>query len=175
VTAVLADYNPTWPNEFASAARDIRASTGADWLIEHIGSTSIPGMVAKPIIDLAVRVQRLADVDRYDTALTSIGFLAIAAGPLTHRVRVRLANGQRTHVAHFFGADEWDTCNQRLFRDWLIGHPEDQALYANAKRAAAAEATGGRDYTARKTATVQIIVDRARAARRLPSVDVWDK
>jgi GrpB-like predicted nucleotidyltransferase (UPF0157 family) len=175
VISALADYNPNWPVEFASAANDILHATRADWLIEHIGSTSIPGMCAKPVIDLAVRVDRLSDVHSYGAALRSAGFVAIAAGPRTHLVRVRLANGRRTHIAHFFSADRWDACNQRIFRDWLITHAEDRDLYANAKRAAAAEATGSRDYTARKTSAVQDIVDRARAARGLRPVDVWDK
>jgi GrpB-like predicted nucleotidyltransferase (UPF0157 family) len=172
---VLSDYDPTWPAEFEAAAADIRDATGAGWVIEHIGSTSIRGVPAKPIIDLAVRVEQLADVDFHDQALRRVGFLAIAAGPRTHRVRVRMEDSERTHVAHFFRATEWETCNQRIFRDWLCGHPQDRELYVSVKRAAAAEAVGNRDYTARKTATVQAIVDRARAARGLPLVDVWDK
>jgi GrpB-like predicted nucleotidyltransferase (UPF0157 family)/8-oxo-dGTP pyrophosphatase MutT (NUDIX family) len=175
VRGVLADYDPRWPAEFESAATAIRTATGENWVIEHIGSTSIIGMPAKPIIDLAVRVEQLAQIDEHDRDLSSIGFVAIAAGPRTHRVRVRLNGSERTHVAHFFAASQWAGCNQRIFRDWLRAHPEDRDLYANAKRAAEVAAVGARDYTARKTATVQEIVDRARRARDLPVVDVWDK
>jgi len=155
VRRVLSDYDPNWPAEFEDAAEDLRRATRADWLIEHIGSTSIPGMPAKPIIDLAVRVEQLADVDPHDRALRSVGFVAIAAGPRTYRVPVHLNGTERTHVAHFFTAAQWDTCNQRIFRDWLRIHAEDRELYANAKSTAAAEAIGRRDYTARKSATVQ--------------------
>lgn len=172
---MLCDYDPGWSADFEAAASDLRSGTGADWVIEHIGSTSIPGMPAKPIIDLAVRVSQLTDVDLHDRALTGVGFVAIAAGPRTHRVRVRLDGTVRTHIAHFFTAAQWDTCNQRIFRDWLHLHAEDRELYAIAKRVAAVNASGSRDYTARKTSTVQAIVDRARRARGLPSVDVWDK
>lgn len=172
---MLSDYDPDWLARFEAAADDLRRVTDAGWVIEHIGSTSIPGMPAKPIIDLAVRVEALADVAVHDNSLRSVGFVAIAAGPRTHLVRVRLAGAERTHIAHFFTAGQWETCNQRIFRDWLRSHPDDRDLYAQAKRAAAAAAIGSRDYTARKTATVQAIVDRARSARGLPLVDVWDK
>jgi len=120
VTKVLSDYDPTWPAEFEAAARDLLRATGAKGAIARIGSTSIPGMPAKSIIDLAVRVEKVGDVDLNDRALTSVGFVAIA------------------------------------------------------RKAAAAEATGSRDTTG-ETATVQSIVDRARRARGLASVDVWDR
>lgn len=82
---------------------------------------------------------------------------------------------ERTHIAHFFDAEQWETCNQRIFRDWLRAHPDDRVRYERVKRAAAADAIPGREYTARKTAIVQEIVDRARTALGLPLVDVWDK
>ncbi|HVX47494.1 MAG TPA: GrpB family protein [Mycobacteriales bacterium] len=171
----LVPYDPRWPAEFEAAAAQIRAVTGRTWLVEHIGSTSVPGLSAKPVIDLAVRVPDLQDVDAHQHDLVGIGFLAIAGGPLTHKVRVRVKDEQRTHIAHFFPPDQWAHCNQRIFRDWLIEHPEDRDRYEQAKRTAAGEAAGGRDYTQRKTAVVQEIVDRARAALGLPRVDVWDK
>lgn len=172
---MLADYDPQWPAAFEDAADDIHRVIGAGWMIEHIGSTSIPGMPAKPIIDLAVRVDDLAEVDANRHQLVEVGFVGITAGPRTHRVLVRLNNGERTHVAHFFTRASWATCIQRLFRDWLRANPADRERYEAVKRTAAAEATGGRDYTQRKTAIVQEIVDRARTARGLPLVDVWDK
>jgi GrpB-like predicted nucleotidyltransferase (UPF0157 family) len=172
---VLSDYDPNWPARFEAAADDLRRATHAGWVVEHIGSTAIPRMPAKPIIDIAVRVETLADVELHESALKTVGFVPIAAGPRTHAVRVRLAGNERTHIAHFFTAAQWDTCNQRIFRDWLRNHPGERDLYAYAKRAAAAAAIGSRDYTARKTATVQAIMDRARSARGLPLVDVWDK
>lgn len=155
--------------------QEIRDATGASWVIEHIGSTAVPGLVAKPIIDLAVRVERLEEVEEYRDRLAVIGFVGIPGGPRTHRVLAREADGRRAHLAHFFDAEQWDACNQRIFRDWLLSHPEDRRRYEQVKRAAAREATGGRDYTARKTAIVQEVVDRARAALGLPQVDVWDK
>ena len=172
---MLAAYDPTWPDRFREVAAEIRAATGEDWSIEHIGSTAVPDLAAKPIIDLAVRVNQLTDVDRRATDLARIGFLAIAAGPTTHRVRVRMAGAQRTHVAHFFPAPQWEHCNQRLFRDWLLTHPADRDRYEQVKRVVAAATDGSREYTARKTVFVQEIVNQARDALGLPHADVWDK
>jgi GrpB-like predicted nucleotidyltransferase (UPF0157 family) len=172
---MLVAYDSRWPEQFRAAAADIRQATGQDWLIEHIGSTAVPGLAAKPVIDLAVRVDRPADVGENENALACAGFVDVAAGPRTHRVLVRMSGRERTHIAHFFAATQWDACNQRIFRDWLLVHSDDRDRYEQVKRAAAAEARGGRDYTARKTAVIQEIVDRARATLGLPQVDIWDK
>ena len=134
----------------------------------------MPGLSAKPIIDLAIRVPDLDAVDERIDTLRAIGWYPIARGPQTHRVLVRMRGDQRTHIAHFFRAEDWDTVHQRIFADWLRRHPADRDLYAEAKRSAAREATGGRDYTLRKRSVVQEITDRARTARGLPPVDSWD-
>jgi GrpB-like predicted nucleotidyltransferase (UPF0157 family) len=172
---VLVPYDPRWPAQFRSVAAEIREATGAPWLIEHIGSTAVPGLAAKPVIDLAIRVDRLDQVDEHKDALAAIGFVGITGGPRTHRVLVRLSGKDRTHIAHFFPAEQWDGCHQRIFRDWLVLHADDRVRYEQVKLAAAAAATGGRDYTTRKTAVIQEVVDRAREALGLPRMDVWDK
>lgn len=74
-----------------------------------------------------------------------------------------------------FTAAQWETSNQRILRDWLLTHPSDQSLYQQAKEAAAAVAENGPDYTVRKTAVIQDIIDRARRHLGLPHVDVWEK
>lgn len=122
-------------------------------------------------------------------------------GPVNHRVLVKIAAKRtetaedevrsagephrlhtgsfhperRTHIAHFFPAEQWAECHQRMFRDWLRAHPEDCDRYAAAKRQAAAGARHGGEYTVAKRAVVNEITNRARAARGLPPVDNWDK
>jgi GrpB-like predicted nucleotidyltransferase (UPF0157 family) len=98
------------------------------------------------------------------------------SGVRTHPVMVREADGIRTAIAHFFLADEWESVNQRLLRDWLREHPDDVELYSHAKCAAVAAASRGTStYNAAKTPVIQEIVDRARASRGLPQVAVSDK
>lgn len=172
---MLVAYDPAWPAQFERIAGELRAHGGAEWVIEHIGSTAIPGMRAKPIIDLAVRIADADDLAAHRAGLESIGWRA-GSGVRTHAVMVLESNGIRTAIAHFFEARDWDAANQRLLRDWLRGHPDDADRYRHAKCdavAAAARRTGS--YNAAKTPVIQEIVDRARAARGLPSVPVSDK
>lgn len=171
----VVEYDEDWPAEYERAAAQLRTLIPDTWAVEHIGSTSVPGLAAKPIIDLAVRVPAPDAVDAWIERLRAIGWLPIAGGPQSHRVLVRMRGEERTHIAHFFRAEEWETVHQRVFADWLRSHPADRDTYAAVKQEAARHAEGGRDYTLRKRAVVQEITNRARAARGLPPVDTWDK
>lgn len=171
---MLEEYDPHWPESFKQTAAEL-SQVEPSWIVEHLGSTAIPGMAAKPTIDIAVRVGSFTEVQDRSESLAAQGWLRIARGPKAHLVRVRQQGRWRTHIAHFFAAEQWATCNQRIFRDWLLTHPQDAARYLEVKRTAAEAATDERDYTACKTAVVQDIVDRARTARGLALVDVWEK
>ncbi|WP_157550826.1 GrpB family protein [Microbacterium sp. Root553] len=172
---ILVPYDPSWPARFASFATELRELARADWAIEHIGSTAIPGMRAKPIIDLAVRIRDLEDFGAHLSALESGGWRRGSA-VRSHPVMILEREGARVAIAHFFTAGEWDAVHQRILRDWLRSHPDDADLYVHAKcDAVAAAARGTSAYNAAKTPVIQEIVDRARAARGMPSVPVSDK
>jgi GrpB-like predicted nucleotidyltransferase (UPF0157 family) len=171
---MLAEYDRRWPEQFRVAADEIRRGVNDQWVIEHIGSTAVPRLAAKPIIDLAIRIDQPADVDTHEDSLAKIGFFRNHGGPRTHPVFVRWSGTRRSHIAHFFTPTQWEACNQRIFRDWLLTHPDDRIRYQQAKENAAATAHG-RDYTAGKTAVIQEIVNRARNALGLPQVHVWEK
>lgn len=157
----VVDYDPSWSAAFETAADQLRSLGDPGWLVEHIGSTSIDGLAAKPIIDLAVRVQSYDELDAHRRALGAGGWLPIRRQPRSHRVLVRDRDGRRTHIAHFFTADQWETCHQRIFRDWLRNHPDDRARYQAVKLQAANSA----DYALIKEPVVREIVNRARADR----------
>ncbi|MBT2484046.1 MULTISPECIES: GrpB family protein [unclassified Microbacterium] len=172
---MLVAYDPSWPDRFEQIADELRTHADPEWVIEHVGSTAIPGMRAKPIIDLAVRLGSPVDFERHRPALEAVGW-RVGSGVRSHPVLVFEENGIRTRIAHFFDASEWDAANQRLLRDWLRTHPDDVARYTHAKcDAVAAAARGNASYNAAKTPVIQEMVDRARAARGLPSVPVSDK
>jgi GrpB-like predicted nucleotidyltransferase (UPF0157 family) len=86
----------------------------------------------------------------------------------------RDTNGVRSHHLHVIPAEDWDSRNERLLRDHLLAHPDAAAEYADLKRGLAATATDGLVYTKGKTALIQRLVDRERAARGLPRSDVWE-
>ncbi|AVL98635.1 GrpB family protein [Microbacterium paraoxydans] len=172
---LLVPYDPSWPQRFEEFATSIRAAGAEEWIIEHIGSTAIPGMSAKPVIDLAVRVETGEQFGDRSSALEEAGW-RIGSGVRTHPVMIRESAGERLAIAHFFPVAEWDLAPQRLLRDWLRAHRADAERYERAKHdAARAAADGVSSYNAGKTAVIQEIVNSARAARGLEPVDVYDK
>lgn len=172
---MLVAYDPAWPSLFEALADGIRSAADPQWVIEHIGSTAVPGMRAKPVIDLAIRVRDHDDFEAHRPALEAARW-ALGSSVTTHPVMVRKSDGIRSAIAHFFTAAEWETVNQRILRDWLREHPTDAARYAHAKcDAVAAAARGTASYNAAKTQVIQELVDAARHARGLPAVPVSDK
>jgi GrpB-like predicted nucleotidyltransferase (UPF0157 family) len=175
VSLILVPYDPAWPVAFEEVAAELRAHGNPNWLVEHIGSTAIAGMRAKPIIDVAVRIADGEDFDIHRPSLESVGW-RVGSGVRSHSVMIFEEDGVRTRIAHFFEAVDWAEVNQRILRDWLLQNPEDAELYERAKDAAVDAARMGEEsYNAGKTAVVQLLVDRARAARGLSAVSVYDK
>lgn len=171
----LTPYQSAWADEFRTeAARLLSALAGRIDLVEHIGSTAIPGLAAKPIIDLAARVT--AGTDPFDLAeqVETMGYLAHTSGPKNHGIYVRHVDGRRTHILHVFARKTWDTCNQRLFRDKLLRDPSARARYASIKLSASA-LDDGRAYTAAKLPLIEELLNDERAARGLSPTAAWDK
>ncbi|MBB5786837.1 GrpB family protein [Jiangella mangrovi] len=171
------DYDPSWPGQAAAAARELRDALPGVFLdVEHIGSTSVPGLAAKPIIDLMASVPSLSAVADREDVLASLGY-----HPVETAMRERLfyprddAGGRRTHHLHVVTADSWDTRNERLLRDHLRAHPEAAAAYGALKRDLAGTITDSDEYTRAKTDLVQELVDAARTTRGLPLVTVWEE
>jgi GrpB-like predicted nucleotidyltransferase (UPF0157 family) len=105
----------------------MRRLANASWLIEHIGSTSVPGLAAKPIIDLAVRIQDSNDFEAHRAPLEAGGW-RLGSGVRSHRAMLLERDGRRTHIAHFIEARNWEENDQRILRDWLFCHPDDVAI-----------------------------------------------
>lgn len=169
---MLVPYDPQWPLLFDAAAAELRAAGDPAWEIEHIGSTAVPGMSAKPVIDIAIRAD--GGLGGHRPRLEAAGW-RIGSSVRTHPVMIFAPDGRRTRIAHFFSPAQWPLAHQRVLRDWLCAHPEDAALYEQAKTDAAASATDRRSYNDGKTLVIQQIMDRARAARGLASVVVFEK
>ncbi|WP_116947595.1 GrpB family protein [Jiangella endophytica] len=176
MTIEVRDYDPGWPAQADAAVRELRAALpGLFDDLEHIGSTSVPGLAAKPIIDLMASVSSLDAVTAREDALVALGYRRLDTG-----MRGRLFyprdgdSGRRTHHLHVVTADTWETRNERLLRDHLREHAEAAARYGALKRGLAARTEDSDEYTRAKTDLVQELVDAARAGRGLPSVTVWE-
>ena len=163
VEVVPAD--PAWPGQFRRLRRRIEQALGQRALrIEHVGSTSVPGLAAKPVIDLDLIVADPADEEAWLPDLERAGFVLTVREPWWQEHRCLRSEDPPCHV-HVFGPEAAEPVRHRIFRDRLREVPEERALYEAAKRAASADTTaaGGHsmDYNARKQAVVHEIYDRA--------------
>jgi len=130
----IVTYDPTWPGRFRQLATQLRRALGATaHRIDHIGSTAVPGLDAKPVIDIQVSVPDLEPVDRYGRALASVGFVFRADNPDRTKRYFREAPGQpRTHI-HVRPCGSWAEQFALLFRDFLRAHPAEAEQYAAIK------------------------------------------
>ncbi|HVV23042.1 MAG TPA: GrpB family protein [Pseudonocardiaceae bacterium] len=160
VVVELVPYNPEWPARYAALAEDIHAALGATALdTEHVGSTSVPGLAAKDIIDIDLMVTDPADEDSYIPPLEAIGYTLTVREPSWHQHRCLTRAAPKANL-HVFGPDCPETIRHRMFRDWLTAHPEDRELYERAKRAAIPGGGPMMAYNARKQDVIREIYDR---------------
>ena len=171
----IVGYDPAWPDRFAAWRRAIRAALGTTAVhIEHVGSTSVPGLAAKPIVDVQVSVVDPADEETYVPELEAIG-LQLRSRDTLHRYFRPFPGRSRDIHVHVCRLDsEWEAAHLR-FRDYLRAHPEAREQYAQAKRAAAALwADDGLAYTDAKTEVILDILEQAVQAATPEHLDLQD-
>lgn len=163
-TIVLADPDPCWPRQYDQVAASISAAIGERALVlEHVGSTSVPGLPAKPVLDVLLLVTDPTDEASYVPDLETAGFLLHLREPGWHQHRLLRHQSPAANV-HVFQTGSPEAERMLLFRDWLRDHPDDRDLYARTKRELAArEWAVVQDYADAKTAVVEGIIARARA------------
>ena len=161
---VIAEYDPGWPAMFEREAARIRAALGATAvLVEHAGSTSVPGLPAKPIIDIVVGVPDSADEEAYVPELEAAGYRLVIREPDWHEHRC-LKGTEPSVNLHVFSAASTEIRRMLAFRDWLRTHPDDLDLYLRTKRELGArEWAYVQDYADAKTAVIEEILVRALA------------
>jgi GrpB-like predicted nucleotidyltransferase (UPF0157 family) len=159
----IAEYDPRWPELFRREADRIQAALGDRALrVEHTGSTAVPGLAAKPIIDITLAVADSGDEASYAPALAGAGYTLRIREPEWRQHR--MFNGPDANVnLHVFSAGCPEIGRILLFRDWLRSHPADRDLYARTKRALAQREWKSVDeYANAKTAVIEEILARAR-------------
>jgi GrpB-like predicted nucleotidyltransferase (UPF0157 family) len=132
----LAGYDPTWPTLFAREEARIRATLGDRVVrIEHTGSTSVPGLAAKPIIDMTMTVADVTDEPAYVPDLETAGYRLVIREQEPEWYDHRVFEGPDTDVnLHVFSAGCVELDRMVGFRDWLRTHDEDRELYEATKR-----------------------------------------
>jgi len=161
----LVEYDPRWPALFDREAARIRAVLGAAAVrVEHVGSTSVPGLAAKPIIDMLLAVPDSADEPAYVPALEDAGYVLSIREPdwFEHR----LFKGPDTDInLHVFTVGSAEIDQMLMFRDWLRADEADRDAYLRVKRDLAERTWRHvQHYADSKTAIVQQVMARARAA-----------
>jgi GrpB-like predicted nucleotidyltransferase (UPF0157 family) len=164
---LLVDYDPQWPELFAREADRIRSVLGSLALrIEHVGSTSVPGLAAKPIIDLLLMVADSAQENAYAPALEAAGYVL--------RIRElnwyehRMFKGPDTDInLHVFSSGCPEIGRMLMFRDRLRSNAAERDLYARTKAALSQkEWTYVQNYADAKTAVIEEIIARVRVDRK---------
>lgn len=166
---VLAPHSAAWADAFESEAAAI-AGTWSDLHIElhHIGSTAVPDIVAKPVIDMLAVVPALEALDARAHRLVALGYEALGEFGIRGRryFRKTSADGIRTHQLHAFAAGSPEVQRHLDFRDYLRACPAAAAAYAALKQDLARRCGGDtRAYTDGKTAFVDAVEQRAAAWR----------
>jgi GrpB-like predicted nucleotidyltransferase (UPF0157 family) len=167
----VTDPDPAWPRQYDDLAGRIRGALGWRVLqLEHVGSTSVPGLAAKPVIDIDLTVADPGREQDYVPALETVGFRVVRREPWWYGHRVLCADGPSCNL-HVFGFDSPELIKHRIFRNWLRGNPEERDRYADAKRQAASAANAAGEhvmqYNARKQQVIREIYHRAFVAAGL--------
>lgn len=161
----ILDYDPRWPQVFQAHAVAIGDALGATALrIEHIGSTSVPGLAAKPIIDILVVVENSADEGSYLPHLAAAGYELRVREPGFHEHRMFRTPAKDVHI-HVFSLGSTEIERYLIFRDRLRTNAHDRNVYEDMKRQLAAQSWADMNaYADAKTEVVEAIIAAARAA-----------
>jgi GrpB-like predicted nucleotidyltransferase (UPF0157 family) len=161
---VLADYDPAWPGLFAREEVRIRAALGDRVIrLEHTGSTSVPGLAAKPIIDITMILADVTDEAAYVADLEAAGYVLRIRENEPDWYDHRVFKGPDTNVnLHVFSAGCVELERMVGFRDWLRTHDDDRDLYERTKRdLVARDWKYVQNYADAKTGVVEAIMARA--------------
>ncbi|TXK85767.1 GrpB family protein [Paenibacillus sp. N3.4] len=161
----ILEYNPEWKMQFKQEKAHIGNVLGDNAIsIEHIGSTSVEGLMAKPIIDIAVAVRDLNDADSFVEPLMTIGYEYVPKVDFIRRRFFRKGEWRKgTHHLHVYEITSNEWRNNLLFRDYLRSSPVLLNQYAELKKQLAKYHSNNRnEYTKSKAPFIQRVIEMAR-------------
>ena len=138
----MVPHDPNWRQEFENEAKRIADALESNVMdVHHIGSTAIPDIYAKPVVDILLVVSSHADLDAKKAAMEALGYEAFGEFgiPTRRYFRKDNAEGDRTHQVHAFEAGSPQIARHLAFRDHMIAHPEAAQEYSGLKQKLAAE------------------------------------
>lgn len=167
----ITDYNPEWPLQFAGLHEQLSRSLGdVTVAIEHVGSTAVPGLAAKPVIDIDAVIPLHAKVITIIGRLARIGYVHQGNRGIEDREVFQAPAGALRHHLYVCRRGSVALRNHLTLRDHLRRHPDDVAEYASLKRRLAVESDDGDQYARQKTNFILSIL--ARYSFSGPELDV---
>jgi GrpB-like predicted nucleotidyltransferase (UPF0157 family) len=162
-SVVIVEYDPAWPDVFATLRDRVLGALGdVAVAVEHVGSTSISGMAAKPIIDMDVVVLSVDDIPCAVARLSLLGYMHLGDRGIPGREAFSQPAGTPDHHLYVCASDSAELHRHLAFRDYLRTHPEEARDLSEHKRAAARHSRGDRGgYMRRKDLPVKGVVRRA--------------
>ena len=164
----IRDYDPEWPTVFRAEKGRIRAAFGGlakD--IQHVGSTAVPGLAAKPVIDILLAVEDLTETVAYLIRLEELCYTYVPHNEDAER-RFFLKGMPRTHHVHVVRFGGWTYWKHLLFRDYLLDHPSKVKEYECLKRILAEQFRDDRSrYVEGKSEFIESVIARAVKDRAL--------
>ncbi len=159
-TVRVVRHNSAWNRLYRAEAKRLRHSLGPLARgIEHIGSTSVPGLMAKPILDIAVGIRRFDELPKVQRLLERLAYSRPRKGDRSNVTFVKGAERSRTHYLHVVRYDGRTWKRDIQFRDWLRTHTRDRERYAALKkRLATRYASDRKRYTAQKDDFIKSIL-----------------
>ncbi|MCL6270300.1 GrpB family protein [Sansalvadorimonas sp. 2012CJ34-2] len=134
----VVEYNPEWADLFQKEQTLIQnALTPLEAKVVHIGSTAVPGLAAKPVIDIMILLPEITEIDNYNEKLEQLGYEPKGEFGIPGRRFFMKGGDNRTHHIHAFTEGNPEAVRHLAFRDYLIAHPQVAAEYASLKLAVA--------------------------------------
>lgn len=131
---IVTAYKKGWPVAFKNAAAEIREILSSQCLdVQHIGSTAVPGLAAKPVIDLLVVVSDIEAVDRFEEDFRKLGYQAKGENGLPGRCYFERGGNERTHHVHCYEQGNPEIFRHLAFRDFLTANPQAASAYGELK------------------------------------------
>ena len=131
---IVTPYQSSWPEAFQQGKEQLKTIFGDRLLaVHHIGSTSVPGLSAKPILDILAVVDSLDGIEAFDAAMEQIGYEAKGEFGMPGRRYYRKGGDNRTHHIHLYADGNPEIMRHVVFRDYLRQHPEEVEAYSTIK------------------------------------------
>ena len=131
----VVDYDPNWKRIFEIERGMLTKAIGCNVVqIDHIGSTSVVGLAAKPVIDILIEVANLAELDTANKNIESLGYLIKGENGISGRRYFQKGCSQRSHHVHAFQTNDFHLLRHRAFKEYLIAHPIIASEYGSIKK-----------------------------------------